>query len=324
MSVSGENDYYYADVQIDHIIRHPQIKDRNVEDITVLSRSIEEVGTLHDPILEEVPETNIGYYYLLAGKRRVEAIRQAGGSIVHAKIYRRGRLSEKKRLSINFAENLGILRRRAVYKANVYKRLVEAGVTQREIARLEGNMTEQEISHYMHIHDLPDNIKNLPKFEFFELSKCLILLRARNDAIRFRLAQELNNSIDEEGKCRITDKKLKQLKDELETQASVSEFLQEVEPREDRELVLEGEERPEPQPVEMPEMPQTIPEPSTLEDYPRACPMKDIIMTAMRILQSRDWRIDPSECERCGRRMREMCERTKQLELGDLVGESED
>lgn len=320
MSVSGENDYYYADVPIDHIIRHPQIKDRNVEDITVLSRSIEEVGTLHDPILEEVPETTIGYYYMLAGKRRVEAIRQAGGSIVHAKIYRRGRLSERKRLLINFAENLGILRRRAVYRANVYRRLVEAGVTQREIARLEGNMTEQEISHYMHIHDLPDNIKNLPKFEFFELSKCLILLRARND-IRFRLAQELNNLIDEEGKCRITDKKLKQLKDELETQASVSEFLQEVEPGEDRELVLEGEERPEPQPVEMPEMPQTIPEPSTLEDFPRACPIKDII--TVWISQSRDWKIDPSECERCRRHMKEMCERIKRLELDDLLGEGE-
>lgn len=146
-------------IPIDKIVPNKFQPRQNFDEVSILelAQSIKENG-LAQPII--VTKIDADKYEIIAGERRYRACKMLGWSEIDAII--KNDLTDDKKLKIALIENIQREDLNPVEKAYAYKKLIEMGMTQSEVAQTCGK-SKSSISNTLRILELDDEIINALK-----------------------------------------------------------------------------------------------------------------------------------------------------------------
>lgn len=137
-------------IPIDKLRADPTNVRRDVGDVTDLAASIRSVGLLNKLVVTRADD---GCFDVVAGHRRLEACRLAGLAELECDV--RDDLDDAGRVEAQLVENLRRADLAALEEAAGYRRLVELGLSQRDIADKVG-CTQPHVSKRLSLLDLPE------------------------------------------------------------------------------------------------------------------------------------------------------------------------
>ena len=123
--------------------------------IETLAQSIKEHGLIHPPAVKEVPDKE-GCYRVIAGRRRIEAVKSLGWKNVEVTVYPAKSDDE----AIALAENVNREDMHPLDEAETFKRQMDAGKPVEEIAKHYARSVSG-IYHRVRLCDLIDGIKTM-------------------------------------------------------------------------------------------------------------------------------------------------------------------
>lgn len=155
------------------------------EKIQELARSIQEKGVIQ-PVL--VRPTDQGEYELVAGERRLRAVKQLGLDEIPAIIRR---IADADVLETALIENIQREELNPLDEARAYRRLLEEfGLTQDSVATRVGK-DKSSISNMLRILNLPENIQNFVSQNLISFGHARALLGVLDEARQFQLCEEI-------------------------------------------------------------------------------------------------------------------------------------
>jgi ParB/RepB/Spo0J family partition protein len=158
----------FTDVAVKDIVSETNRKIGGMGNIDILAEDIKQNGLTNPPT---VVETEDGKYQVVAGRRRIEAVRQLKWKTVMVKIIAG---NEDRLASIALSENVNRMEMHPLDEAEHFKRLLEKGTDIKDIAAT-FDRTVAGIHHRVRLCDLTESIKQMFRDEKLTLTSAALL-----------------------------------------------------------------------------------------------------------------------------------------------------
>lgn len=128
-------------------------------DISILAASIEHIGLINPiTVREKKGFASLGLYTVVAGRRRLQAVKRLGRNVIEAIVY--GENEDIRADEIALAENVNRLEMHPLDEGAKFKNLFEKGLSVKELSDLY-DRSEAHIYQRMKLCDLTEDLKNL-------------------------------------------------------------------------------------------------------------------------------------------------------------------
>jgi len=179
-------------VEINKIVLCPILPPRRLGDLAKIAQSIGKVSLLAPLILRKSKEKK-GFYEVVCGRRRFEALKIRGEKKAQAKVF--DDLPDKYVFAVSASENWHYQPLSGAEWAMLLAKWKESlEWSQRQIAKF-FDLTEQEISNKLRLLKLPNQVKNLNAFKFLSVNLGLSLLRIKDSETQIEIMKEFDKVV---------------------------------------------------------------------------------------------------------------------------------
>jgi ParB/RepB/Spo0J family partition protein len=159
----------YAAVPVDKIVSTSNRKHGGMGEINILARNIQNEGLISPPTAVDCGD---GTYRIIAGRRRIAAIRQLGWKEVTVRVIDEADADHLE--SIGLSENVNRLEMHPLDEAELFKKLLDNGTDIKDIADLH-DRSISGIQHRVRLCNLNDELKEMFRDEMINLSGAALL-----------------------------------------------------------------------------------------------------------------------------------------------------
>jgi ParB/RepB/Spo0J family partition protein len=160
---------YYTDILVKDIVSESDRKNGGMGNIDILAQNIEQNGLINPPTVVEIGN---GKYKVIAGRRRIEAVRQLKWQEVQVKISEEK--DEDHLEAIALSENVNRMEMNPLDEAEYFKKLLDAGTDIKDIAATY-DRSISGIRHRVRLCDLHEQVKEMFREGKIKLSGAALL-----------------------------------------------------------------------------------------------------------------------------------------------------